>query len=341
MPEYIYQMRAVRKAHGDKVILNNVTLAFLPGAKIGVVGPNGMGKSTLLRMMAGVEQPSNGDARLMPGFTVGMLDQEPQLDETKTVLGNVEDGVAETKKLLAAYNEVAEKMAIDDLAHDCRRQVVGGAGFEQAGIDAGAGERHVERQRPVDRFGDKAAVEAAGDADMAFDTRLQAEAEQLRVALADEAHRLDREIEADFLAGHEIAGREDFLEGGDGAVRLVPAHAGVDQQGNQRVAWLDLDDLRERQHPATGELQRRGAGIRPAMGGGAEIGTGLAQGMQIGGVHARRHMPAIPDRAREAGRDERGAGFRDDSADMLGDFKISRRQFLCPFQDCLGRSRDP
>src|ERR1700760_4868979 len=113
MPEYIYSMRAVRKAHGDKVILDNVTLAFLPGAKIGVVGPNGMGKSTLLRMMAGVEQPSNGDARLMPGFSVGILDQEPKLDETKTVLGNVEDGVAETKKLLADYNEVAEKMATD------------------------------------------------------------------------------------------------------------------------------------------------------------------------------------------------------------------------------------
>src|SRR5882724_3145284 len=113
MPEFIYQMRAVRKAHGDKVILDNVTLAFLPGAKIGVVGPNGMGKSTLLRMMAGVEQPSNGDARLMPGFTVGLLAQEPELDDSKTVLGNVEDGVAETKKLLAEYNEVAEKMATD------------------------------------------------------------------------------------------------------------------------------------------------------------------------------------------------------------------------------------
>ena len=113
MPEFIYQMHAARLVKGDKVLLDEVTLAFFPGAKIGVVGPNGAGKSTLLKMMAGLEHPSNGDARLFPGFTVGLLSQEPGLDETKTVLGNVQDGVAETKALLDEYNEIAEKMATD------------------------------------------------------------------------------------------------------------------------------------------------------------------------------------------------------------------------------------
>ncbi|MFB9837202.1 energy-dependent translational throttle protein EttA [Actinoallomurus acaciae] len=113
MPEYIYTMQRARKAHGDKVILDDVTLSFLPGAKIGVVGPNGAGKSTLLRMMAGLEQPSNGEARLMPGFTVGILQQEPPLNDEKTVLGNVEEGVAETKAMVDRFNEIAEKMATD------------------------------------------------------------------------------------------------------------------------------------------------------------------------------------------------------------------------------------
>ncbi|MFF7590717.1 energy-dependent translational throttle protein EttA [Kitasatospora purpeofusca] len=113
MAEYIYTMRKVRKAHGDKVILDDVTLSFLPGAKIGVVGPNGAGKSTVLKMMAGLEHPSNGDAFLSPGYTVGMLLQEPPLDESKTVLENVEDGVKEIKGKLNRFNEIAELMATD------------------------------------------------------------------------------------------------------------------------------------------------------------------------------------------------------------------------------------
>ncbi|GAA1112828.1 MULTISPECIES: energy-dependent translational throttle protein EttA [Streptomycetaceae] len=113
MAEYIYTMRKVRKAHGDKVILDDVTLSFLPGAKIGVVGPNGAGKSTVLKMMAGLEQPSNGDAFLSPGYTVGMLLQEPPLDESKTVLENVQDGVKEVKGKLDRFNEIAELMATD------------------------------------------------------------------------------------------------------------------------------------------------------------------------------------------------------------------------------------
>ncbi|GAA1137298.1 ATP-binding cassette ChvD family protein [Kitasatospora gansuensis] len=113
MAEYIYTMRKVRKAIGDKVILDDVTLSFLPGAKIGVVGPNGAGKSTVLKMMAGLQQPSNGDAFLSPGYTVGMLLQEPPLDESKTVLENVEDGVKEIKGKLNRFNEIAELMATD------------------------------------------------------------------------------------------------------------------------------------------------------------------------------------------------------------------------------------
>src|ERR671911_1282728 len=113
MAEFIYSMRKARKAHGDKVVLDDVTLHFLPGAKIGVVGPNGAGKSSVLRIMAGLDQPSNGAATLSPGYTVGMLQQEPPLNEDKTVLGNVEEGVAETKAMLERFNEIAEKMAVE------------------------------------------------------------------------------------------------------------------------------------------------------------------------------------------------------------------------------------
>jgi ATP-binding cassette ChvD family protein len=111
--QYIYTLEKARKAHGDKVILDNVTLSFLPGAKIGVVGPNGAGKSSLLRIMAGQDRPSNGEAKLMPGNTVGMLAQEPPLNEEKDVLGNIEEAVQETKAKLARFNAIAELMATD------------------------------------------------------------------------------------------------------------------------------------------------------------------------------------------------------------------------------------
>src|ERR687890_2865624 len=111
MADYVFTLRQVRKAHGDKAILDDVTLSFLPGAKIGVVGPNGAGKSTVLKIMAGLDQASNGDAFLTPGFSVGILEQEPRLNEDKDVLGNVEEGLGEIKIKLDRYNEIAEKMA--------------------------------------------------------------------------------------------------------------------------------------------------------------------------------------------------------------------------------------
>ncbi len=113
MAEFIYTMRKARKAHGDKVILDDVTLSFLPGAKIGVVGPNGAGKSSVLKIMAGLDQPSNGDAFLSPGYSVGILMQEPELNEDKDVLGNVQEGLGEIKVKLDRYNEIAEKMAVE------------------------------------------------------------------------------------------------------------------------------------------------------------------------------------------------------------------------------------
>lgn len=113
MADFIYTMKKVRKAHGDKVILDDVTLSFYPGAKIGVVGPNGAGKSSVLRIMAGLDKPNNGDAFLATGATVGILQQEPPLNEDKTVRGNVEEGMGDIKIKLDRFNEVAELMATD------------------------------------------------------------------------------------------------------------------------------------------------------------------------------------------------------------------------------------
>ncbi|HVV29669.1 MAG TPA: energy-dependent translational throttle protein EttA [Mycobacteriales bacterium] len=118
MAQFIYTMQKVRKAHGDKVILDDVTLSFFPGAKIGVVGPNGAGKSSVLKIMAGLDQPSNGDAQLQPGASVGILEQEPVLDASKDVRGNVEDGVREIRDTLRRYEELNEKMAAPDADFD-------------------------------------------------------------------------------------------------------------------------------------------------------------------------------------------------------------------------------
>ena len=118
MAEFIYTMKKARKAHGDKVILDDVTLMFLPGAKIGVLGPNGAGKSTVLQIMAGIQQPSNGEAYLSPGYTVGILLQEPPLNEDKNVLENVQEGVAETIGLLNRFNAISEEMANPEADYD-------------------------------------------------------------------------------------------------------------------------------------------------------------------------------------------------------------------------------
>lgn len=125
MAEFIYQMIKARKTVGDKVILNDVTMSFFPGAKIGMVGPNGAGKSTILKIMAGLDQPSNGEARLTAGYTVGILMQEPPLNEEKTVLGNVEEGVGEIKSKLDRFNEISALMAEPDADFDALMEEMG------------------------------------------------------------------------------------------------------------------------------------------------------------------------------------------------------------------------
>ncbi len=136
MPEFIYQMHAARKAHGDKVILDDVTLSFFPGAKIGVVGPNGMGKSTLLKVMAGLEEVTNGEARLTPGFTVGILLQEPPLDEDKTVIENVRQAFGDVLAKVERFNAISEEMAAPDADFDALMDEMGKL---QEAIDAANG----------------------------------------------------------------------------------------------------------------------------------------------------------------------------------------------------------
>ncbi|GGI47225.1 ATP-binding cassette ChvD family protein [Agromyces flavus] len=133
MADYIYSMVRARKAVGDKVILDDVTMAFLPGAKIGVVGPNGAGKSTILKIMAGIDQPSNGEARLTPGYSVGILMQEPELDESKTVLENVQEGVGPIKGKIDRFNEISAAMADPDADFDA---LLAEMGTLQEDIDA-------------------------------------------------------------------------------------------------------------------------------------------------------------------------------------------------------------
>ncbi|MBD2758424.1 energy-dependent translational throttle protein EttA [Yimella sp. cx-573] len=125
MAEFIYTMTKARKAVGDKVILDDVSMSFFPGAKIGVVGPNGAGKSTILKIMAGLDQPSNGEARLSPGYSVGILLQEPPLNEEKDVKGNVEEGMGQIKKDLDRFNEISEEMAQPDADFDSLMEEMG------------------------------------------------------------------------------------------------------------------------------------------------------------------------------------------------------------------------
>ena len=125
MAEFIYQMHQVRKAHGDKVILDDVTMGFFPGAKIGVVGPNGMGKSTLLKIMAGKEEISNGEARLAPGYSVRLLEQEPELDDTKTVKENIEMAFGDVIAKVNRFNNIGEEMADPEADYDALMEEMG------------------------------------------------------------------------------------------------------------------------------------------------------------------------------------------------------------------------
>ena len=148
MAEFIYTMYKARKAVGEKVILDDVTMSFYPGAKIGMVGPNGAGKSTILKIMAGLDQPSNGEARLSPGYSVGILLQEPPLDESKTVLENVQEGLGELLRKVQRFNAIGEEMAEPDADFDA---LMAEMGTLQTDIDAANGwDLDSQLEQPMD-----------------------------------------------------------------------------------------------------------------------------------------------------------------------------------------------
>jgi ATPase subunit of ABC transporter with duplicated ATPase domains len=234
MAQYIYTMRNVRKAVGDKVLLDNVTLSFLPGAKIGVVGPNGAGKSTVLKLMAGLDTASNGDAMLSPGYTVGILLQEPPLDETKDVLGNVMEAVRPTKELLERYEEVSDKMAVEYT--------------EELGIEQG---ELLEK------------IEHAGGWDL--EARVEQAMDALRTPPGDADDAAGRQREGQAVDEDAVA--EALLEAVDLEDDVAEARAGrdLDDVGVDRLVPVGLGDelLEARETGLALGLSRLGVGADP------------------------------------------------------------------------------
>ena len=149
MAEFVYQMMDVRKAYDNKVVLDDVTMGFYPGAKIGVVGPNGMGKSTLLKIMAGMETYSAGEAWLSPGYTVGILQQEPPLDDDKTVIENIEQAFGETIAKVNRFNEISAEMANPDADFDALMDEMGKLQTEIDAVDGWDLDSQLDRKSVV------------------------------------------------------------------------------------------------------------------------------------------------------------------------------------------------
>ncbi len=241
MAEYVFTLRNVRKAHGDKVVLDNVTLSFLHGAKIGVVGPNGTGKSTLLRIMAGLDHPSNGDAIKDPEATVGMLQQEPPLTEGRTVLENIEEAVHDIKSRLDRYNEISEELAHPDADYD---KLLAEMGDLQADLDhAGAWDLDSRLDQAMDAL-------RCPPPDSVVDTR--SGGERRRVALCklllQQPDLLLLDEPTNHLDAESVQWLEGHLAGYPGAV-LAVTH---DRYFLDNVASWILELDRGRTHPYEG-----------------------------------------------------------------------------------------